>query len=252
MAVHDWTRIDAGVFHHFHLLWIAEMCRRLNRSLPPGYYTLAEQVTQHGNPDVLALRLTGGPLGGSGREPGRDDGPDGGTLVAAAPRVRYRATAVGELPGPPNRSLVVRRTNGDRVVAMIEIVSPGNKGSRHALRSFLAKARALLARPRPPARPRPVPARPPRPERPPPADLVPVRGRPLRASAGQASHAGGVRGGGPARGVRRARRGRRPAAGHAAVLDAGAHLPVPLGATYGAAFEDVPRPWRAVLEAGAA
>ena len=42
------------------------------------------------------------------------------------------------------RTLVIRHTSGDRIVAMIEILSPGNKSSRHAIRSFLDKAVAAL------------------------------------------------------------------------------------------------------------
>ncbi len=42
------------------------------------------------------------------------------------------------------RTVVVRHTSGDRIVAMIEILSPGNKSSRHAIRSFLDKAVAAL------------------------------------------------------------------------------------------------------------
>jgi hypothetical protein len=38
MPVHDWRRVDAGIFHHFHLGWIAELSRALNRGLlPPDY-----------------------------------------------------------------------------------------------------------------------------------------------------------------------------------------------------------------------
>lgn len=42
------------------------------------------------------------------------------------------------------RTLVVRHTSDDRIVAMIEILSPGNKSSRHAIRSFLDKVVAAL------------------------------------------------------------------------------------------------------------
>jgi hypothetical protein len=40
--------------------------------------------------------------------------------------------------------VVVRHVSDDRIVAMIEIMSAGNKSSRHALRSFLDKAVAAL------------------------------------------------------------------------------------------------------------
>ncbi len=42
------------------------------------------------------------------------------------------------------RAVVVRHTSNDRIVAMIEVLSSGNKSSRHALRSFLDKAVAAL------------------------------------------------------------------------------------------------------------
>ena len=45
---------------------------------------------------------------------------------------------------PMQRTLVIRHTSDDRIVAMIEILSPGNKSSRHAIRSFLNKAVAAL------------------------------------------------------------------------------------------------------------
>jgi hypothetical protein len=38
----------------------------------------------------------------------------------------------------------VRHVSGDRVVAIVEIISPGNKSTRHAFRSLLDKAAHLL------------------------------------------------------------------------------------------------------------
>src|SRR5205807_9753486 len=40
--------------------------------------------------------------------------------------------------------VAVRHVSGDKVVAMVEVVSPGNKASRNALRSFVEKAAELL------------------------------------------------------------------------------------------------------------
>src|SRR3982751_6444286 len=42
--------------------------------------------------------------------------------------------------------VVVRHVSGDRVMAVAEVVSPGNKAARHAIRSFLEKAAELLDR----------------------------------------------------------------------------------------------------------
>jgi hypothetical protein len=33
MPIHDWTRVEAGLFHHFHQDWTIEICRTLNRDL---------------------------------------------------------------------------------------------------------------------------------------------------------------------------------------------------------------------------
>jgi hypothetical protein len=44
------------------------------------------------------------------------------------------------------RTIVIRHTSGDRIVALLEIVSPGNKSARHALRSFVEKAVEALYR----------------------------------------------------------------------------------------------------------
>ena len=45
MPVHDWTRVNAGIFHDFNHEWISTNKRALNSGLlPPEYYALAEQI----------------------------------------------------------------------------------------------------------------------------------------------------------------------------------------------------------------
>jgi hypothetical protein len=41
---------------------------------------------------------------------------------------------------------VIRHSSGDRIVALLEVVSPGNKSARHAIRSFVEKAVEALYR----------------------------------------------------------------------------------------------------------
>jgi hypothetical protein len=127
MPIHDWTRVDAGVFHDFHLSWLPAIKRALNAGLlPAGYYAMGEQVAGPGNPDVLALRAP-------------EDAYDGGgglALALAPPKVWLE----DDIYAAKTRSVVIRRTNGDEVVAVIEVVSPGNKNSRQGLRSFVSKA----------------------------------------------------------------------------------------------------------------
>ena len=61
MSIHDWTRVDAGIFHEFHGDWIFTVKNALNQGvLPPDYYALGEQVAGGLHPDVLTLERTSG------------------------------------------------------------------------------------------------------------------------------------------------------------------------------------------------
>ena len=131
MPIHDWTRVEAGDFHHFHQTWIPLLAAALNSGgLPPGFMALAEQVTGRPIPDVVTLqsRL-----------------PMGGVAVAPAPAPSARVIQKFERINYAKRAdrVVIRHGRG-RVVAIIEIVSPGNKESRHAIRSFVEKAADIL------------------------------------------------------------------------------------------------------------
>jgi hypothetical protein len=54
MPIHDWSRVNAGLFHHFHQRWIQALCDELNAGgLPDGYLALSEQVSGGPIPDVL-------------------------------------------------------------------------------------------------------------------------------------------------------------------------------------------------------
>src|SRR2546423_13207152 len=70
MPIHDWTRVEAGIFHDFHLAWIGELRRVLNAGLlPPDYYALAEQIAGELGPDVLTLQTPGSNGNGGRRRP---------------------------------------------------------------------------------------------------------------------------------------------------------------------------------------
>jgi hypothetical protein len=64
----------------------------------------------------------------------------------AAPRTRLRAETDLDFYRRRQNSVVIRHASGDRIVAIVEVVSLGNKSSRHALRSFVDKAAQLLDR----------------------------------------------------------------------------------------------------------
>jgi hypothetical protein len=146
MPIHDWTRVSAGTWHDFHLAWIAEIRNALNGGiLPADYYAQAEQIVGPLGPDVLTLQMADPPTNGAADPASTTQG--GGVAVSVAPpRVRMTAEAEMDEYVLKRRTLVIRHASGDHIVALLEIVSPGNKASRHGLRSFVEKAVEALYR----------------------------------------------------------------------------------------------------------
>lgn len=141
MPIHDWTRVDAGIFHAFHHDWITEISRALNRGLlPTAYYALPEQLAGGLGPDVLTLRRPGS-NGTPMAEP-----PDGGVALATAPpRVRIRMRSEANRYAAKAKAVTIRHVSNHEVVAMVEIISPGNKNNQNGLDAFVRKAREALA-----------------------------------------------------------------------------------------------------------
>jgi hypothetical protein len=135
MPVHDWTRVDSGLFHDFHQRGTVALCNALNSgALPSTYFALVEQNTRGPIPDVLTLRLS----------PPADELSGGGLAVATAPlRTRVIRQKEAEVYARKANRITVRHRHGN-VVAIIEIVSPGNKGSRAEFRAFVEKAADLI------------------------------------------------------------------------------------------------------------
>jgi hypothetical protein len=105
MPIHDWAHVRANRFHHFHQTWTSLIATALNRGLLPRRYFA-----------MLSL-----PINANGQ----------GSVSVEVDEKLYARKA--------NR-VTVRDPDGE-VVAVIEIVSPGNK---HAVRSFVRKAVNLL------------------------------------------------------------------------------------------------------------
>jgi hypothetical protein len=139
MPVHDWTRVDAGILHAFHHDWIPDIARALNRGLlPPEFYALPEQIAGRLGPDVIALRHPT-----IGTPPAVASG--GGVAVAEAPpQARFHVQSEANQYATKAKAVIIRHTSDHRVIAMIEVVSPGNKNNRHGLRTFVRKAAEAL------------------------------------------------------------------------------------------------------------
>ncbi len=147
IPIHGWIRVEARIFHHFHHCWITALSDTLNRDLlPPDFYALAEQIAGGLGPDVLTLesrRRDSGRSNGNNNDAEIQNDGGGIALAASPPQVRFTAEAEMDQYARKRNRVVIRHSSEDRV-AVIEIVSPCNKGSGHALRSFVNKAVELL------------------------------------------------------------------------------------------------------------
>ena len=142
MPIHDWTHVDAGIFHAFHHDWITDISRALNRGvLPAQYYALPEQLAGGLGPDVLTLR-----------GPGNDQGPSaaeavqgGVALALSPPKVRIRMSSEANRYAAKAKAVAIRHVSNHKVVALVEIISPGNKNNQNGLNAFVRKAHEALA-----------------------------------------------------------------------------------------------------------
>ncbi len=137
MPIHDWTRVDAGLFHDFHQGWTYALRNALNEGiLPADYFALVEQRVQGPIADVLTLELQ--------LDAGEAGDIEGGLAVATTPPKTHliRQTDAELYAGKANR-IVVRHRHG-KVIAVVEIVSPGNKASQATFRAFVEKSADLI------------------------------------------------------------------------------------------------------------
>ncbi len=124
------------------------------RLLPEAYYALAEQQGAGFEPDILTLKTKDATVPDGDRAPapaaqpaGRDEAfraPGDGVLVAE-PRVRVMAETDLEFYRRRQNVVAVRHVSGDHLVAIVEIVSKGNKSGRKAFNDFVRKATEFLA-----------------------------------------------------------------------------------------------------------
>jgi hypothetical protein len=141
MPIHDWTRVDAGIFHAFHVNWIAELNKALNAGLlPPGYYCLPEQHASSSIPDLLTLHASP-----AVEKPLPPAPATGGLALAEAPPKVQRKQTVGSVARTRRRTLAIRHVSEHRLIAILEIVSPANKDRLRSVADFAGKVVAALA-----------------------------------------------------------------------------------------------------------
>ncbi len=130
MPIHDWTRVPAGTYHFFHQGWTIRIQDALNEGvLPPGFYAMADQVVGGPEPDVVLLDAGG-----------RPNGPGGTSVASLPPRSRQVSRLNQERAAYARKAnrLSVRGHDG-KIVAVIELVSPGNKVGVDHFNAFVGK-----------------------------------------------------------------------------------------------------------------
>jgi hypothetical protein len=140
MPVHDWHRVPAGIFHDFYTEWIRSIKHTLNHGvLPKGYYSLVEQYGRPFGLDVLTLK-----------DPERDEpGPPlkrrgAGTATLAQPRIKPIAQTEMEFYRTKQKMVTIRHVSDDEIVAIVEVVSRGNKDQKRRFEEFVDKAAWVL------------------------------------------------------------------------------------------------------------
>lgn len=134
MPMHDWTRVTAGDFHDFHQCWTVSIRSRLNSGvLPAGFYAQVERASGQTIPDGLILHE---------RQVSSDNSADfeGAIALAVAPPQVAVTNAIESLAYAKRKNRVIVKHEGSgRVVAMIEVVSSGNKANERDFRQFVNK-----------------------------------------------------------------------------------------------------------------
>ncbi len=141
MPIHDWSRVSDGMFHWFHQRWIGTLSDWLNQGrLPDGYYAIGEIYTEGHYPDVLAVedRPAEDSRSAVAQSPGF-----GVALAEAPPATRFTWEAETEGYLARKDLLAIRNVEGT-LVAVIEIVSAGNKSNHARFRKFIEKTVAFL------------------------------------------------------------------------------------------------------------
>lgn len=137
MPMHNWKRVPATIYHHFHQQWTIAICNALNAGLlPEGYSALVEQYSARLYPDVLTVQRPKNPRATRSKRE---------TTALATPRTRM-VVRPRELRFHERANRITIRHHLGEVVSVIEVVSPGNKSGQLAVREFVAKAVDFLER----------------------------------------------------------------------------------------------------------
>lgn len=131
MPLHHWPNTNVP-WRSFHNHWIVRLVEYLNEDLlPPGFQARPTELLVGIEPDVLLLQDA---------DRAESDSP------SASPSTLGQATSTSVLPLPAELPMVGIYSAYDttRLVAVIELVSPGNKDRPEAVQGFVEKVVFLL------------------------------------------------------------------------------------------------------------
>lgn len=129
MPIHDWTKVPAGLFHDFHQSWSIRIKDALNAGLlPKGVSALVEQRTGPKEADVLSVE----------RRPRVLPETNGGVATLRSPQAHIVRRTSNEIYASRANRVVLTHHLG-RTLAVIEIISPGNKSGNAVFREFVEK-----------------------------------------------------------------------------------------------------------------
>ena len=118
------------------------VCKVLNQGvLPAGYYALPERQALGLKPDILALTLPSNGYSNGTQPYGK---PTSGGVALAEPRLKPVVETDTSFYARNADSIAIRRADGSELIAVIEIVSPGNKDSQSRLDDFVHKIIGFL------------------------------------------------------------------------------------------------------------
>ena len=138
MPIHDWTKVYSGMFHDFHQSWSIRIKDALNANLlPKGVMALVEHKTGTVTPDVLTIDR----WAGSNGAPWSDRG---GTATRMTPQTRIVQKSTKEHYAERANRIVIQQRLG-HTIAVIEIVSPGNKDRTRAFKQFIEKSQDFIS-----------------------------------------------------------------------------------------------------------
>jgi hypothetical protein len=141
MPIHNWSRVSDGMFHWFHQTWIVAIAKWFNEGrLPEGFYAIGEVYANEVEPDVLAVEDRPPE---NGRANGHPSNGFGVALLESPPKTRFTWEAETESYLGKKDLIAVRSVEGI-LVAVVEIVSAGNKSSKARFGKFITKTIEFL------------------------------------------------------------------------------------------------------------